>query len=117
MDRLTERDFNFTSDFVARHLDSFPIAQCLSKLQDYENTEDEQFLIPLSCKLGDTVYTIFDYGEDNAKILTYKVLGVSTSRIVVGCSGDHCSFSKSVFLTKEDAEIELAEIKKQRGES
>ena len=38
MERLTEKGFNFTSDFVASNLQSWPIAQALKKLQSYEDT-------------------------------------------------------------------------------
>lgn len=37
MERLTKRNFNFTSDFIASHLHSWSIARALSKLQEYEN--------------------------------------------------------------------------------
>lgn len=38
MDRITIEGFNFTSDFVASNLQSYPIAQALKKLQEYEDT-------------------------------------------------------------------------------
>lgn len=38
MERLTEPGFNFTSDYVASHLQSYPIAQALAKLQAYEDS-------------------------------------------------------------------------------
>lgn len=37
MERLTKRNFNFTSNYVASHLQSWSIAQALSRLQEYED--------------------------------------------------------------------------------
>lgn len=58
MERLTERNFEFTSNYVASKLQSWSIAECLKKLQAYENMEEEGMLIQLPCKVGDTVYVI-----------------------------------------------------------
>jgi len=38
MDRLTKPGFNYTADFVASHLQSWPIAQALERLQAYEDS-------------------------------------------------------------------------------
>lgn len=37
-ERLTEKGFDFTSRFVATHLQSWPIAQALTRLAAYEDT-------------------------------------------------------------------------------
>lgn len=37
MERLTEQGFNFSSDFVASNLQSWPIAQALNRLSAYED--------------------------------------------------------------------------------
>lgn len=47
MNRLTERDFDFDVDFVPSYLQSWPIAQALKKLQEYENAEESGALIVL----------------------------------------------------------------------
>lgn len=38
MERLTKPGFNYTTDFVASHLQSWPIAQALERLQAYEDS-------------------------------------------------------------------------------
>lgn len=40
MERLTKKDFNFTTDFIKRNIDSWSIAKCLKKLKEYENFEE-----------------------------------------------------------------------------
>lgn len=44
MKRLTIEKFNFTSDFVASNLQSYPIAEALKKLQEYENAEEQGYI-------------------------------------------------------------------------
>ncbi len=47
MDRLTQRGFDFDMNFVASHLQSWPIAQALKKLQKYEDAEEDGRLVVL----------------------------------------------------------------------
>ena len=47
MERLTKKGFNFTTDFIKRDIDSWSIAQCLKKLQEYEDTEEQELLLRL----------------------------------------------------------------------
>lgn len=58
MKRLTEKGFNFTSDFVKRSIDSWAIAQCLKKLQEYEDAEEKGLLKNIPCKVRDTVFCL-----------------------------------------------------------
>ena len=58
MKRLTVKGFNFTKDYIKRDIDAWSIAQCLSKLQQYEDAEENGMLIHLPCKVGDTVWKI-----------------------------------------------------------
>lgn len=46
MKRLTIKGFDFTSDFVASHLQSWPIAEALKKLQQIEDAMEERELHP-----------------------------------------------------------------------
>lgn len=52
MERLTEKNFNFTSDFVKSNLQSWSIAQALKKLQEYEDLEEQGRLLKLPCTVG-----------------------------------------------------------------
>lgn len=42
MERMTQRGFNFDRDFVASHLQSWPIAQALKKLQQIEDAMEDR---------------------------------------------------------------------------
>ena len=42
MERMTQRGFNFDRYFVASHLQSWPIAQALKKLQEIEDTMEDR---------------------------------------------------------------------------
>lgn len=46
MERMTQRGFNFDRDFVASHLQSWPIAQALKKLQEIEDAMEDRELRP-----------------------------------------------------------------------
>lgn len=56
--RLTKRDFVFSSHYVATRLQSWSIAECLRKLQNYENAEEDGRLLILPFALGAPVFTI-----------------------------------------------------------
>lgn len=126
MGRLTEKGFNFTTDFVKRSIDSWSIAQCLKKLQEYEDAEEQGLLLRLPCKVDDMVW-ITDFG----KLCAYRITGysfgvaedyinepVSETELVfyyenLSMAGSFAmsAIGKSVFLTKEEAEQALAEMK------
>lgn len=116
MERLTEKDFNFTSDFVKSNLQSWSIAQALKKLQEYEDLEEQGKLLKLPCAVGDTVYS-FSF----VKVLTFRV-----DSFVIYADGidarlvsdmDECKpfkadldiadFGKKWFATREEAEAGL----------
>ena len=46
MERMTQRGFNFDRDFVPSHLQSWPIAQALKKLQEIEDAMENRELCP-----------------------------------------------------------------------
>ena len=110
MERLTKKGFNFTTDFIKRDIDSWSIAQCLKKLQEYEDADEQGLLLRLPCKVGDTVYSI----TNDDKI--YPVKATRKVRIVNGVLHiicESCRYSdlvsyddigKTVFLTKAEAE-------------
>ena len=89
----------------------------LIELMKYRKLEAEGRLIKLPCKVGDTVYDIYEFVEnrDSPEIYEYK-----TKEITVGKDkqGDYFiidstifrvgDFEKTVFLTREDAEKAIA---------
>ena len=98
MERLTEKrkdgDGYRTKDFVFTE-------DAITKLADYEDAEDNGLLLRLPCKVGDTVYSVV---KDGLQIFE---LEFSLDFYVRRMS----DFGKTVFLTKEEAEQALAEIK------
>lgn len=115
MDRLTKKDFNFTTDFIKRDIDSWSIAQCLKKLQEYEDAEEQGLLMRLPCKVGDMLYAI---DGNNIQIL-------EAQNDIALVSGELCLFAenerfadyvcykdigRTVFFTQAEAEQKLKKI-------
>lgn len=91
------------------------------KLGEYEDLEEQGRLIKLPCKVGDTVYCI-----ENKEIYTCTVGKISISKNngvwveinfprempdIVAIEYNPDDFSKTVFLTKSEAEAKLKELK------
>lgn len=96
-------------------LDDIP--KIISKYQEYKDLEEQDLLIKLPCKVGDTVYCINDTGtkkKPNYVIEEYIVdnymmgehLGIIICSKETGWmeEGDIEIIGKTVFLTKEEAE-------------
>lgn len=105
----------------------------IEKLAAYEDAEEQELLLRLPCKVGDTVYVVtspfnvFDDIEydENMKDEVYEAYVSSVSfyesgeqyRIYakvtnhfIGVYFRECDFGKIVFLTKNEAEAKLAEM-------
>nr|DAO32684.1 MAG TPA: hypothetical protein [Caudoviricetes sp.]DAP83572.1 MAG TPA: hypothetical protein [Caudoviricetes sp.] len=122
MERLTER-YDITSDgesdvWVKQH-DYISAAR---KLCDYEDLEEQGLLVRLPCKVGDTVYVPTRNFVSELKI---TLVSVNTNEMAMyfswllnsgiypnldGFSG--YELGKTVFLTREEAEKKLEEMKK-----
>ena len=128
MERLTKKGFNFTTDFIKRDIDSWSIAQCLKKLQEYEDAEEQGLLLRLPCKVGDVVYQISENFIEPCTVETI-FLGNYMDRNGNCCNmaeiyydRDDCPYvstaiyftdiGETVFLTKEEAEQKLKEMSK-----
>lgn len=90
------------------------LAEWLEKSKEYQQLEEQGRLIKLPCKAGDTVYEIagatthgYGYGW---KCLTYEKAYVHETVFNLGRLND---IGKTVFLTREEAEAKLKEL---RGE-
>lgn len=122
MERLTRR----TSDGKAIPVDwSINIKKdnynkCLHKLADYEDLEEQGKLIKLPCKVGDKVYFIKSAFSTaafpiEAKVTLIRLLNCDndmrylaiTKHNGVDRSFRSSDIGKTVFLTKEEAEIAL----------
>ena len=74
--------------------------ECVKKLAEYETAEEEGRLVVLLCNLGTPVYFL-RHGFDGWRI--------DSRKFVYGMIG---KVGKTVFLTKEEAEKALKEMKK-----
>lgn len=124
MERLTER-YDITPDgesdaWVKQH-DYISAAQ---KLCDYEDLEEQGLLVRLPCKIGDTVYRvnagakqpIIPMTVSEIHFLCYKnERAVRFDAIGKEDMGESCyrleDIGRIVFLTREEAEKKLEEIK------
>lgn len=124
MERLTER-YDITPDgesdvWVKQH-DYISAAR---KLCDYEDLEEQGLLVRLPCKVGDTVYRvnagakqpIIPMTVSEIHFLCYKnKRAVRFDAIGKEDMGESCyrleDIGRIVFLTREEAEKKLAEMK------
>lgn len=136
MERLTERERNVDGTGVAREeiTDGLlkPFAdKILTKLADYEDLEEQGLLVRLPCKVGDDVYIIpsppiyglnIFYGCENVNRVYHQHIESITF------AGSHwyatgrneykekvlndTAFGTTWFLTREEAEKKLEEMKK-----
>lgn len=124
MDRLTERIGNFIaySDFNSINSNGCyeMMDNCLYKLAEYEDLEEQGLLLKLPCKIGDMVYSI-----TRNFISEYMICSIEKYNegfffnwrcekgIYINVRGfTDYDIGKTVFLTKEQAEQAL----KQMGE-
>lgn len=100
------------------------VEELKNRLAELEDKIEQGTLIELPCKVGDTVYEVVKHILPNGERITIekrKVLEIAyiSSRGVrpwiIKCWGtafDNCDFGDSVFLTREEAEKRLEDLKK-----
>lgn len=118
MERLTEKNFNFTTDFVKSSIQSWSIAQALKKLQEYEDLEEEGMLLRLPCAAGNMTYRVHKiYGITEAFVK--RIEQDRDGAWVITTAGVYSfdDFGKTVFLTREKAEAALKELEENHAES
>jgi len=120
-----ERLVYFTGDIAL--VDNLSIEDCmaiqepLKKLHDYEIAEEQGLLLRLPCKVGDMLYVLVDMNEEG-KYTRWK--GDFVKSIYLNPDNEWMieftyvwhdrrlfEIGKSVFLTKEEAEQKLKELK------
>ena len=105
MERLTERIGSSViySEFNRNNSDGCyeMMNNCLHKLADYEDAEQQGLLLMLPCKVGSTVYHIA-----NKRILEVENVDVFFICLCVA----EGRFGKTVFLTQSEAEQKLKEM-------
>lgn len=111
------------------------LAEWLEELKSYKEAEEQGLLVRLPCKVGDTVWVVtspinvFGYDEYDGDA-EYEVYESFLSSVSYYASGEQfriyakvtnsfivayfreCDFGESIFLTREDAEKKLEEMKK-----
>lgn len=92
----------------------------IDKLAHYEDLEEQGRLIELPCAVGDTVYFVDEYGIGGVKEYEVGCIvlkgNADYSRrlwqdVYGGELGNFEDIGKTVFLTKEEAEKKLQELK------
>ena len=139
MERLTERERNIDGTGVAKEeitdglLKAFA-DKILTKLADYEDLEEQGLLVRLPVKIGDDIYKIpskanYDLNvlngyKANNRVYHQKVYSIVFSQRgwFVQCDKDSIhapniicvdvEYGKTWFLTREEAEKKLEEMKK-----
>lgn len=76
------------------------------KLAKYEDDEEQGLLLRLPCKVGDTIYYFMNVDD----VIVVEERKMATLTNIVAILEDE-EFGKTVFLTKEEAEQALAEMK------
>lgn len=97
-----------------------PVGKAIEKLCDYEDLEEQGLLVRLPCKIGDTVYVPTRNFVSELRIIMVSVdmhgtyfrwmLNSGIYPNLDGFSGS--KLGKTVFLTHEEAEKKLEEMKK-----
>ena len=87
------------------------IGECIDKLADYEDKQEQGLLIELPCKVGDRVYFIVGKDISVQKVMSIQLLSnnrieIYTKRRVLNGN----DFGKTVFLTRSEAEEALAKM-------
>ena len=82
------------------------VSEYLRKLKDYKDLEEQGRLIKLPCKVGDTVYLI----KNSEKIAERKA-----DMMFIGVLWEE--FGKEWFLTRDEAEAKLKELRGGENES
>lgn len=93
--------------------DECPVLNAVAdKLGEYERAEEQGLFVRLPCKVGDLVFIIDGENICRRKVKSIKILStaieISTSDIIFHKE----SFGETVFLTREEAEKKLEEMKK-----
>lgn len=102
------------------------ISNVIDKLAEYEDLEEQDRLIKLPCKVGDTVYVKMaqycktHYVEAEVKDFVHFISCgfciVVTSKYFDKQNIPFSEFGKTVFLTKSEAEAKLKELRGRKDE-
>ena len=100
---LTEHTQHYVPTEDLEHL--YAVIEAAEKVSKYETAKEDGILVVLPCKVGDFVYKII-YQRDNFDDRPYRI--VTKVRFRFDMIDD---IGKTIFLTREEAEKKLEEIK------
>lgn len=119
MERLTEKNPAWIDDELyasACEPDDETIDAVYRKLKAYEDAEEQGLLLRLPCKVGDIVYYVYNNRVMSSEILSVKYHAEDEihKKLTVDFEGipaeiDFNTISKTIFLTREEAEAKLKE--------
>lgn len=134
MERLTERKNNQRFNGKYKTKDTVWAADCIEKLGEYEDLDENGLLLRLPCKLGDTVWCIYEgytkCSENEQEFDEYSCQGCEClkcdsrkERYVQSQKAYSLDwivsnlnrFGKTVFLTQAEAEQKLKEMEGDHG--
>lgn len=94
-------DLCYMQGTTSEHLTSIELAiQALEKVKEYQQLEEQDRLIKLPCKVGATVYLVKSNGTIEECVAGPMFIGVLKEE-----------FGKEWFLTREEAEEKLKELR------
>ena len=105
-----------------RFCENCPIQKAFDKLAHYEDLEEQGLLLKLPCKIGDTLWDIFEFVDeyDHPEMYVVDATKIEISKddkgivyCIDGVDFRGKEFGKTVFASKEEAEKKLAEMEKE----
>ena len=122
MERLTQTSnsggvaFTFDLDITCQPSEARKILNLATKLKEYEDLEEQGRLVKLPCKIGTKVYDTTWWGDVQEEVIVAGKTYYRTDRrhIVSESTFDYFDieeFGKTVFLTREEAEAKLKELR------
>lgn len=129
MERLTKWDFSRITYNERRSImcssycdncskgtgDCNTMKKMINRLAELEDLEEQGLLVRLPCKVGDLVFIIDGENICRRKVKSIKILStaieISTSDIIFHKE----SFGETVFLTREETEKKLEEMKNDKA--
>lgn len=104
------------------------LADCLTKFKEYQQLEEQDRLVKLPCKVGDTVYFVHHDRVISSEVLSEKYHAEAENhgvfireRLTIDVEGVSAEINfddidKTVFLTKSEAEKKLKEMENKNDE-
>lgn len=128
MERLVDNIYSFKGK--VEECENAYLLAVQKKLKDYEDLEEQSRLLKLLCNRGDEVYFIksaFSLAHFPIKAKITRICGVDCDNDVMYVSNteyngidrhfEQSDIGKTVFLTKEEAEAKLKELRGGENES